>query len=49
MKTHAQLKQMYIRKKAYRTRGSWGRLNRRLFYVIKNYGYDAWLEVAKKL
>ena len=45
--SYGQLKQLYIRKKHYRSRGLWGRTNRCLYLILRKYGYDAWKEVVR--
>jgi len=45
---YEQLKQLYIRKKHYRTRGLWGRTNNCFYLILRKYGYDAWKEAIIK-
>jgi hypothetical protein len=45
---YEQLKQLYIRKKHYRTRGLWGRTNNCFYLILRKYGYDAWKKAIIK-
>ena len=49
IKKYELLKQLYISKKHYRSRGLWARTNKGLYLVLKRYGYDAWKEATMKL